>query len=175
MYGLFTGLSYFLRMLGPAIGYALASLCLRVYIAPQLDPVIKMKDPRWLGAWWMGWLIIGAMIFVSGIMLTMFPKDLPRAVARRMVEEERRKRVSIKDKTKNEKELLNEQLEEKPVVEHKASFRDMITTFKRLTTNKTLMYNNFSSVFYLFGYTPYWIFAPKYIEIQYRQSASTSR
>ncbi|XP_059225479.1 solute carrier organic anion transporter family member 74D [Stomoxys calcitrans] len=168
-------LSYFLRMLGPAIGYALASFCLRVYIAPQLHPVIKMKDPRWLGAWWMGWLIIGTMIFLTGVFLSMFPKDLPRAVARRMVEEERRKqKLSIKDKTKNEKELLNEQLEEKPQVEHKASFRDMMTTFKRLTTNKTLMYNNFSSVFYLFGYTPYWIFAPKYIEIQYRQSASVS-
>ncbi|XP_005176681.1 solute carrier organic anion transporter family member 74D [Musca domestica] len=168
-------LSYFLRMLGPAIGYALASLCLRIYIAPQLHPVIKMKDPRWLGAWWMGWLIIGAMIFLSGILLTMFPKDLPRAVARRMVEEERRKqRLSIKDKSKNEKDILSEQLVEKPPVEHKASFKDMMKTFKRLTTNKTLMYNNFSSVFYLFGYTPYWIFAPKYIEIQYRQSASTS-
>ncbi|XP_023302200.2 solute carrier organic anion transporter family member 74D [Lucilia cuprina] len=168
-------LSYFLRMLGPAIGYALASLCLRIYIAPQLHPVIKMKDPRWLGAWWMGWLIIGTMILITGTCLTMFPRELPRAAARRMVEDERKKqRASIKDKEKTEKELLNEQLEDKPVVEHKASFKDMMITFKRLTTNKTLMYNNFSSVFYFFGYTPYWIFTPKYIEIQYRQSASTS-
>lgn len=163
-------------MLGPAFGYSLASLCLRVYIAPQLHPVIKMKDPRWLGAWWMGWLIIGSMIMATGIFLSMFPKELPRAAARRIVEAERRKqRLSVKDKNKDEKDKLNEQMEEKPIIEQKASFMDMMTTFKRLTTNKTLMYNNFSSVFYFFGYTPYWIFTPKYIEIQYRQSASTSR
>ncbi|XP_053963172.1 solute carrier organic anion transporter family member 3A1-like isoform X1 [Anastrepha ludens] len=173
-------LSYFLRMLGPAFGYALASFCLRVYIAPNLHPVINNQDPRWLGAWWIGWLVIGGMIFFSGVFLTMFPKVLPRAAARRMVEEERRKRISLKERQENgnkeptEKDRLAAEMEEKPKEETKASFKDMLATFKRLTTNKTLMCNNFSSVFYLFGYTPYWIFTPKYIEIQYRQSAATS-
>ncbi|XP_067632743.1 solute carrier organic anion transporter family member 74D-like isoform X2 [Eurosta solidaginis] len=173
-------LSYFLRMLGPAFGYALASFCLRVYIAPQLRPVINNQDPRWLGAWWMGWLVIGGMIFFSGIFLSMFPKALPRAIARRTIEEERRKRISLRarkessNKEQTEKELLAAEMEKKPKEETKASFKDMLTTFRRLTTNKTLMCNNFSSVFYLFGYTPYWIFTPKYIEIQYRQSAATS-
>lgn len=168
-------------MLGPAFGYALASFCLRVYIAPNLRPVINNKDPRWLGAWWLGWLVIGAMIFFSGIFLTMFPKQLPRAMARRMVEEERRKRFSLKENAENgikeptEKQKLTAEMEEKPSEDAKASFWDMLTTFKRLIRNKTLMCNNFSSVFYLFGYTPYWIFTPKYIEIQYRQSAATSR
>ncbi|XP_049306701.1 solute carrier organic anion transporter family member 4A1 [Bactrocera dorsalis] len=173
-------LSYFLRMLGPAFGYALASFCLRLYIAPNLRPVINNKDPRWLGAWWLGWLVIGGMIFVSGIFLTMFPKQLPRAMARRMVEEERRKRNALKENEENgikeptEKHKLTAETEEKPSEDAKASFWDMLTTFKRLLKNKTLMCNNFSSVFYLFGYTPYWIFTPKYIEIQYQQSAATS-
>ncbi|KAL5285654.1 hypothetical protein ACFFRR_007384 [Megaselia abdita] len=146
-------LSYFMRMLGPAMGYALASFCLRIYIAPNLTPTITDKDPRWLGAWWMGWLIIGVLIFVSGIFLTMFPKELPKAAARR-------------EKKENKKN--GEQ--EKPV----ASFADMKATFKRLITNKTYMFNNLSSIFYLFGYMPYWIFSAKYIETIYRQSAATS-
>lgn len=50
----------------------------------------------------------------------------------------------------------------------------MINTFKRLTGNQTLMLNNFAAVFYFLGYMPYWIFLPKYIETQYRQSASAS-
>ncbi|XP_037950487.1 solute carrier organic anion transporter family member 74D-like [Teleopsis dalmanni] len=167
-------LSYFLRMLGPAVGYALASICLRIFIAPQFKPLINDKDPRWLGAWWLGWLILGGMLFISGIFLSMFPKDLPRAVARRMVEEDRRKkRASTKEK-EVDGSILTTNLDEKVVIEPKASLGDMMRTFKRLLTNKTLMYNNFSSVFYLFGYTPYWIFSPKYIEIQYRQSAATS-
>ena len=38
--------SYFLRMLGPAIGYGLASFCLKFYISPTLTPTITTKDPR---------------------------------------------------------------------------------------------------------------------------------
>lgn len=38
--------SYFLRMLGPAIGYGLASVALKFYISPTLTPTITMQDPR---------------------------------------------------------------------------------------------------------------------------------
>lgn len=141
-----------MRMLGPALGYALASFCLRIYISPSLTPTINDKDPRWLGSWWLGWLIIGVMIFVSGIFLTMFPKELPKAAARR--EKEKKKADEAKPD---------------------ASFADMTATFKRLITNKTYMYNNLSSIFYLFGYLPYWTFSAKYMETIYRQSASTAR
>ncbi|XP_030370768.1 solute carrier organic anion transporter family member 74D [Scaptodrosophila lebanonensis] len=168
-------LSYFLRMLGPAIGYALASFCLRLYIAPQIHPVINNKDPRWLGAWWLGWLVMGGLLLFSSVFLSMFPKKLPRAAARRMIEEERRKaRLSLKYKESSEKEQLAAELEEKSPTEVQASFKDMLKTFRRLTSNKTFMCNTLSSIFYLVGYTPYWIFTPKYIEVQYRQSAATS-
>lgn len=54
-------------------------------------------------------------------------------------------------------------------------YLDMFKTFKRLLGNTTFMCNNISSLFYIFGYIPYWTFTPKYIETQYRQSASVSR
>lgn len=38
--------SYFLRMLGPAIGYGLASFALKFYISPSLTPTISTTDPR---------------------------------------------------------------------------------------------------------------------------------
>lgn len=40
--------SYFLRMLGPAIGYGLASFSLKFYISPTLTPTITMQDPRYV-------------------------------------------------------------------------------------------------------------------------------
>lgn len=43
------GISLFMRLLGPAAGYSLASICLKMYISPDLTPVIDNKDPRWLG------------------------------------------------------------------------------------------------------------------------------
>lgn len=45
----FEGFSYFIRLLGPAAGYSLASFSLNMYIAPELTPIITNKDPRWLG------------------------------------------------------------------------------------------------------------------------------
>lgn len=40
--------SYFLRMLGPAIGYGLASFALKFYISPTLTPTITTQDPRYI-------------------------------------------------------------------------------------------------------------------------------
>lgn len=85
----------------------------------------------------------------------MFPKVLPRAAARRQLELENQKEQALE-------------------AEAEPSLRDMMLTFNRLIRNPTLMFNNLASVFYFFGYMPYWIFTPKYIEIQYHQSASVS-
>uniref|UniRef100_A0A1B0EYU4 Solute carrier organic anion transporter family member n=1 Tax=Phlebotomus papatasi TaxID=29031 RepID=A0A1B0EYU4_PHLPP len=153
-------LSYFLRMLGPAMGYALASVCLKMYISPSLTPTISNTDPRWLGAWWLGWFILAGVLIVFAFLLGLFPKILPRAAAR--------KRIAI------EKAKLGMKVDEEIQAELPASVKDMITTFKRLVSNNTLMLNNLASIFYFFGYMPYWIFTPKYIETQYRQSASVS-
>ncbi|KAK3908294.1 Solute carrier organic anion transporter family member 74D [Frankliniella fusca] len=150
--------SYFLRMLGPCIGYALASFCLKLYISPSLSPTIDNTDPRWLGAWWLGWIILAVLLFLFASVLGLFPKTLPRAAARRAAAKE------VKDKEGGGAEEH----------ESSASLKDMLLTFKRLLQNPTLMCNNAASVFYFFGYMPYWIYMPKYIETQYRQSASSS-
>uniref|UniRef100_A0A182QCQ2 Solute carrier organic anion transporter family member n=1 Tax=Anopheles farauti TaxID=69004 RepID=A0A182QCQ2_9DIPT len=155
--------SYFLRMLGPAIGYALASYFLKLYISPSMTPTIGNTDPRWLGAWWMGWIILGAVLAFFAIFMAMFPKQLPRAAVRQRIAQEK-KRLGMQPS-----DAASRREDELP-----ASLKDMMATFKRLLRNKILMLNNIASVFYFFGYMPYWIFTPKYIETQYKQSASTS-
>ncbi|XP_062708927.1 solute carrier organic anion transporter family member 74D-like [Aedes albopictus] len=153
--------SYFLRMLGPAIGYTLASYCLKLYISPSMTPTITNNDPRWLGAWWLGWLVLGLVLAFFALFIGMFPKQLPRAAIRKRIATEKQKLGMKLSEVKKENELP-------------ASFKDMMITFKRLLKNKILMLNNIASVFYFFGFMPYWIFTPKYIETQYKQSASTS-
>jgi hypothetical protein len=51
---------------------------------------------------------------------------------------------------------------------------DLKMVLLRLTKNKVLLYNSLSAVCFMFGYIGYWVFMPKYIETQFRQSASTS-
>lgn len=65
-----------------------------------------------------------------------------------------------------------------PISNSRGCNSDCVLDFKRvlsrLTKNKILLFNSFSSVFFMFGYIGYWIFMPKYMETQFRQSASTS-
>ncbi|KAH8401561.1 hypothetical protein KR009_006473, partial [Drosophila setifemur] len=141
--------STFLRMLGPAIGFSMVSLCLRLYIDPFRTPLISTKDPRWMGAWWLGWIVLSAILLISALFVSMFPKEMPKARVRRL-------------KADGEVDI--------PLAER--SWSDMKASLRRLMSNKVFVYNTLSSILYLFGYMPYWIFTPKYIEIQYRQSAS---
>nr|XP_016930701.1 solute carrier organic anion transporter family member 74D [Drosophila suzukii] len=145
-------MSTFLRMLGPAIGYSLAALCLRLYIEPTLEPLIGREDPRWMGAWWLGWLVLAAMMLIAAFLLFMFPRELPSSRKRRLQlkQYERRQSLPIKER----------------------SFSDMMKTVRRLSKNKVYVYNTSASILYFFGYMAYWIFTPKYIETQYRQSAA---
>lgn len=152
-------LSFFTRMLGPALGYSLASQCLELYVAPNLTPLITNEDPRWIGAWWLGWIIIAIVLIIPSIAISCFPRELPTKAARRILERRKAEKNSIQN------------LEiERP----ETSFADMKKTFYRLWNNKVFMYTNMASILFIFGFMPFWIFSPKYIEIQFRQTASVA-
>lgn len=51
---------------------------LSIFIDPSKTPLIKGTDPRWLGAWWLGWIIIGFIMFIFSGLLALFPQQLPR-------------------------------------------------------------------------------------------------
>ncbi|KAL5284833.1 hypothetical protein ACFFRR_006885 [Megaselia abdita] len=146
---LLISISTFARLLGPALGYSLASWCLKFYIAPNLTPVITIDDPRWLGAWWIGCIVIGASLIIPSLILSCFPREMPKTVYRKL--------TSSKDTT-----------------HEKASFEDMKKLLKRLLTNKIYIYTTCASVAYIFGYMPFWVFTPKFIETQYKQSSDVA-
>lgn len=127
-----------MRLLGPAAGYALASYCLKIYISPELTPVITNKDPRWLGAWWMGWIVFATLLFITSITTMMFPKELPRSAVRKRVLQEKIRRGLREPKTGE-------------VQETKASLQDMIVTYKRVFQNKTYMWMHIAGILHIFG------------------------
>lgn len=146
-------------MLGGSLGYTLASICLRYYISPDLTPIITNKDSRWVGAYWLGWFLISFIVAIFAFLVSLFPRMLPRAHLRRAIGAVKRQFEELENTVK-------------PLEEEDIKF---LPTYKRVLMNKTIMMNNISSVFYIFGMLPFWMFMPKYIEIQYRQSAATSR
>ncbi|KAB7499820.1 Solute carrier organic anion transporter family member 1C1 [Armadillidium nasatum] len=66
---------YYVRVCGPVLGFFLGSKCLSIYIDPKYKPNISLRDPRWLGAWWIGVASLVASVFgfgVSGIVIKIF-------------------------------------------------------------------------------------------------------
>lgn len=45
-----------------------------------MTPFIDKNDARWMGAWWLGWIIIGFLMLLFTVLVGMFPKHLPKIV-----------------------------------------------------------------------------------------------
>ncbi|KAJ7394332.1 hypothetical protein OS493_000136 [Desmophyllum pertusum] len=72
---------YAMSMLGPGLGFISGASLLNIYIdvtqpeGSNLTP----EDPRWIGAWWLGYLAGGTILLpISGLLIG-FPRELPGA------------------------------------------------------------------------------------------------
>lgn len=55
------------------------------------------------------------------------------------------------------------------------SLADLWTTTMRMLKNKIFMLNLVALIFYFYGCFPYWIFLAKYMEVQYKTTASEAK
>uniref|UniRef100_A0A8C2PJ27 Solute carrier organic anion transporter family member n=1 Tax=Capra hircus TaxID=9925 RepID=A0A8C2PJ27_CAPHI len=75
------GILFTMLVFGPACGFILGSFCTKIYVdavfidTSNLD--ITPDDPRWIGAWWGGFLLCGALLFFSSVLMFGFPQSLP--------------------------------------------------------------------------------------------------
>ncbi|XP_076171116.1 organic anion transporting polypeptide 33Ea isoform X2 [Ptiloglossa arizonensis] len=171
------GFTFALRTVGPAIGFLLGYGCLSLYIDPSLHPVITKNDPRWLGAWWLGWIILGATMGMFATLIAMFPRDLPTS---KDTTKDTTNDTAIKDGniplklhlTAQEQYMTPMEPRKSLETEYIPTIREFPTAMKRLLTNWLLTFNNLSGVFYVLGASAYITFLAKYLEVQYSTSAA---
>ncbi|KAJ1527748.1 hypothetical protein ONE63_007703 [Megalurothrips usitatus] len=173
------GLTMALRTVGPAIGFVLGYACLSLYIDPSLTPVITKKDPRWLGAWWLGWILLGAAMFGFSGLLAMFPRHLPKKNMVRNLAMASLQDAKEGDKSKDEQPLTTAKsftVEPRPAASAQLSERPTLKAFPaalmRLLQNKLLVVNIWAGIFYILGGSAYITFITKYMEVQFQQSSA---
>nr|XP_057931187.1 solute carrier organic anion transporter family member 3A1 isoform X1 [Doryrhamphus excisus]XP_057931189.1 solute carrier organic anion transporter family member 3A1 isoform X1 [Doryrhamphus excisus] len=78
---LYIGILFSTLVFGPACGFILGSVCTKYYVdaifMDTSDLGITPEDPRWIGAWWAGFLLCGALLFSSALLMFGFPQSLP--------------------------------------------------------------------------------------------------
>lgn len=99
---------------------------------------ITPASPRWVGAWWIGFLVSGVLAFIVAFPIGGFPKILPGSEAYR---QEREKEVYS---NKNKKQ---EYIESSPESgkEEALSYKEIIKSLKVLLLNPTFMFLNFAA------------------------------
>ncbi|XP_061107653.1 solute carrier organic anion transporter family member 1C1-like [Conger conger] len=71
-----------ITLLGPMFGFLLGSMCAGLYVDIgfiNTDSItITPKDARWVGAWWLGFLVSSAIMLLAGLPFWFFPRSLPK-------------------------------------------------------------------------------------------------
>ncbi|XP_031619766.1 solute carrier organic anion transporter family member 74D isoform X2 [Contarinia nasturtii] len=146
------------RILGPAAGFILGSFCTRLYVDLS-DPGFGPSDPKWVGAWYLGLVMISSLMIITSLAMLAFPKQLRgnRIPAPHQVDS-----IDV-HKTINKIE--------QPEEESKPQLKDFPKTIKRHLKNDILMFRTASSVLHLLPIAGLYTFLPKYLESQFHLPA----
>uniref|UniRef100_S4RKE3 Solute carrier organic anion transporter family member n=1 Tax=Petromyzon marinus TaxID=7757 RepID=S4RKE3_PETMA len=68
-------------LIGPAVGFLVGSVCTKLFVdvgfVNMEEVTINPQDSRWVGAWWLGFLIAGGITLLTALPLWFFPASVP--------------------------------------------------------------------------------------------------
>ncbi|XP_043653681.1 solute carrier organic anion transporter family member 74D [Drosophila teissieri] len=174
-----------LRMIGPVVGFFFGFLSLNTFIDPTKTPLIDSKDPRWLGAWWLGWVILGTLMCLFSGLIGLFPKQLPKINAPRTNSHLPLALRQTKEELKREENLsLGSRFSSNAALDTIGAaaganadlpkLKDFPRALMRLLRNKLLIFNILSAVFYILGASGFMTFLTKYMEVQFHKDAQSA-
>ncbi|XP_071101395.1 solute carrier organic anion transporter family member 2A1-like [Haliotis cracherodii] len=148
--GYYVGIIITIAILGPVLSYSLGSLFSRLYVtleATDLHP----RHPKWVGAWWLGYIVFGAAAIVVAFPVFLFPRRLRGAPTR---EEAVRKTT----------EVVHGDIKRFQAMEEiKTYFR----LLRSILSNPIFMLLLCATISLIFGVGGLHSFMPKYIENQF--------
>uniref|UniRef100_A0A665X6R5 Solute carrier organic anion transporter family member n=1 Tax=Echeneis naucrates TaxID=173247 RepID=A0A665X6R5_ECHNA len=166
---------YLVGILGPMFGFMLGSFLAKIYVDigfVDLDSItINHKDSRWVGAWWLGFIVTGTIILLSSIPFWFLPKSLPK-----QGQEQSQSKSTELAPVGEQENFLPEENQEHDEKEKSVTFqelaKDFIPSLKRLFRNSIFSLMILTYLVAVNGFIGAITFKPKYLEQIYGQSAS---
>nr|XP_014345637.1 PREDICTED: solute carrier organic anion transporter family member 1C1-like isoform X6 [Latimeria chalumnae] len=134
---------------------------------PDVDSLtITPKDSRWVGAWWLGFLIASVVTLIAAIPFWFIPKSLAK-------QEEGKKETIVSETDKFISKTLKEQNQTlvEPVKISKLA-KDFLPSLKNLFSNRIYFLYLCTNIIQFNAFIGMLTYKPKYMEQQYGQSAS---
>ncbi|XP_061168483.1 solute carrier organic anion transporter family member 2B1-like [Saccostrea echinata] len=142
----YIGIIMAVGIFGPGMGFGLGALFSRMYVTLE-EVQISVRDPRWIGAWWLGFIVFGALAVIVSIPLMCFPKRMPG-----------RKKKAVPKKAKAEASTKSGV---------KEGTKDLIRKIIRILSNARFMLYLIAKCLVLFLVASSVAFTPKYLETQF--------
>ncbi|KAM3832819.1 LOW QUALITY PROTEIN: solute carrier organic anion transporter family member 1B3-like [Vipera latastei] len=158
-------------MIGPLFGFLLGSLSARLYVDVgfvDTDTItITPTDSRWVGAWWMNFLVAGAITLISGIPFLFLPKSL-----------DKKKEACIQKNLDPTESNIENSHGQKPDSQggmaYSGQLKEFFKSLKRILGNKMYIILMCSSLLNASSFIGYITYQAKYMEQQYRLPVSRS-
>uniref|UniRef100_A0A8C6KFG1 Solute carrier organic anion transporter family member n=1 Tax=Nothobranchius furzeri TaxID=105023 RepID=A0A8C6KFG1_NOTFU len=168
---LYVGCVQTISVVGPVFGYLLGSLCAKIYVDigyVKMETItITPADARWVGAWWLGYLIAGIITLLSAIPFWFLPRSLPTSESR-LPQNCTQEQTSFIKNSPHPKHKY--QAEEHTNFLEMA--KDFIPTLRTLLGHPVYLIYLCVTVIQLNSLIGMVTYKPKYIEQHFRQSAS---
>uniref|UniRef100_A0A3P8W3J8 Solute carrier organic anion transporter family member n=1 Tax=Cynoglossus semilaevis TaxID=244447 RepID=A0A3P8W3J8_CYNSE len=163
---LYIGCVQTISIIGPVFGYLLGSLCAKIYVdIGYVDEGEYKCDARWVGAWWLGYIIAGIITLMAAVPFWFLPKSLPVPVEKHDTSCTPEQTRFIKDSPG-----LKFRCEE-PANLHQMA-KEFMPTLKRLLKNQFFIIYLLVTIIQFNSLIGMVTYKPKYIEQHYGQSAS---
>ncbi|NWQ62143.1 SO2B1 protein, partial [Neopipo cinnamomea] len=81
---LYLGILFSVTVIGPGVAFMLGSAMLQFYVdidkVSRAEVQLTHEDPRWVGAWWLGFLVAASLVALSAVPYFFFPREMPKEV-----------------------------------------------------------------------------------------------
>ncbi|XP_049991214.1 solute carrier organic anion transporter family member 1A5-like isoform X2 [Alexandromys fortis] len=150
------------NIVGPFFGLLFASFCANIYVdigsVNTDDLTITPTDTRWVGAWWLGFLICAGVNVLISIPFFFLPNTLPK--------EELEDNADVTNSNKEEKHQGKAKKEKRGIT------KDFLPFMKSLFCNPIYVLFVLVSVLQISSYAIVFVFMPKYLEQQFGKSTA---